>query len=562
MDEPATEIARRHDLDALRGFAMVLGIGLHASLSFFEMFWPIQDSQKSTAFAWFFFATHGFRMQLFFLISGYFTMMLFQRRGLRALVAHRLKRIALPLAIGMFTIAPLVDWSATWAVERSIAVWQEQQASDPAEMQRRAELAEIGIVQAAREGNLEAVKAGLEAGQPVDGRDEKGITALHWASFGGHTEVIRALVDAGIDVNIGDGSNGRALHWAAFFARPESVAVLLELGADEVALNGSDEIPADTVRAPWGDETIGVLNFIGMLIGAKVDIERVEAARPEVRALLGVDGDPPAPLAAKLPETQSNDPAAEQVFHHMWFLWFLIQLVAVFALLAAIGKQLPETSRVLRLAQSPLGLSLIVALTVVPQLSMGAALPIPSFGPDTDSSWLVAPHLLGYYALFFFFGVASYRVDGTGLRYRSWAMLGIPVGFLLLLPVAMQVIFVPEQAATWLGADNLRAAEVALELIYPWLVSFGMIALFRVLLSSERRAVRYLSDASYWMYLIHLPLIFLAQAWVLDWEASVWNKFLAVTVGVTAVSVISYAVLVRPTPIGTLLNGKRKRSRS
>ena len=36
--------ARRwHDLDALRGFAMLLGIGLHASLAFFPSFWPVQD---------------------------------------------------------------------------------------------------------------------------------------------------------------------------------------------------------------------------------------------------------------------------------------------------------------------------------------------------------------------------------------------------------------------------------------------------------------------------------------------------------------------------------------
>jgi Acyltransferase family/Ankyrin repeats (3 copies) len=559
MDEPATEITRRNDLDALRGFAMVLGIGLHASLSFFEMFWPVQDTAQSPALAWFFFAIHGFRMQLFFLISGYFTMMLFQRRGLRALIVHRLKRIALPLAIGMFTIVPLIDWSASWAVERGVASWMEEQAMSPAAVQRREELIEAGLVTAARAGDLSAVESLLASGQAPDTRDEKAITGLHWAAFGGHTEVMRALVAAGVDVNIGDGSDGRPLHWAAFFSRPESVEALLELGADPKALNGTKETPADTVRAAWGDETIGVLNFIGMLIGAKLDIERIAAARPQVRALLGVEDRAGSQTAAKLPA----DPEAVddgQVFHHLWFLWFLIQLVALFAVFAGLGSRIPALARVGEFVRSPLGLGMLVVLTIVPQLQMGAALPIPSFGPDTDSSWLVAPHLLGYYALFFFFGVGSYRVDGTGLRYRGFSMLALPLAFFGLLPIAMQIIFEPEQASIWLGADRLRAAEAAIETLYPWLVSFGMIGLFRVLLSRRNAAVRYLSDASYWMYLIHLPLIFIAQAWIRDLDASVWLKFSAVTCGVTAVSVISYAILVRPTPIGTLLNGRRKRS--
>ena len=38
---------RWHDLDALRGFAMLLGIGLHAALSFYPSVWPVQDATAS-----------------------------------------------------------------------------------------------------------------------------------------------------------------------------------------------------------------------------------------------------------------------------------------------------------------------------------------------------------------------------------------------------------------------------------------------------------------------------------------------------------------------------------
>lgn len=91
---PSTGVARRHDLDALRAFAMLLGIGLHAALSYFEMpIWPVQDSMKNELFGLFYLAVHGFRMPLFFLVSGFFTAMLWRKRGLNSLIKHRAKRI-------------------------------------------------------------------------------------------------------------------------------------------------------------------------------------------------------------------------------------------------------------------------------------------------------------------------------------------------------------------------------------------------------------------------------------------------------------------------------------
>ena len=44
---PVLEKKRYHDLDALRAFAMLLGIVLHGALSFFPVpIWPAQDLQQ------------------------------------------------------------------------------------------------------------------------------------------------------------------------------------------------------------------------------------------------------------------------------------------------------------------------------------------------------------------------------------------------------------------------------------------------------------------------------------------------------------------------------------
>ena len=86
---PKTE--RRHDLDALRAIAMLLGIVLHGLMPFIglpEFIFPIQDVSQMPVLGMILSGIHGFRMPLFFLISGFFTAMLWRRRGLKALIQH------------------------------------------------------------------------------------------------------------------------------------------------------------------------------------------------------------------------------------------------------------------------------------------------------------------------------------------------------------------------------------------------------------------------------------------------------------------------------------------
>ncbi len=71
--------------------------------------------------------------------------------------------------------------------------------------------------------------------------------------------------------------------------------------------------------------------------------------------------------------------------------------------------------------------------------------------------------------------------------------------------------------------------------------------------------MRYVSDSSYWLYLVHLPLIMIVQAAVRTWELPVFIKFALVCTVTTAILLASYQLFVRYTPIGTLLNGPRHR---
>jgi len=110
---------RLHALDAVRGFALLLGIVYHAALSFLPSapgFWVIGDSHPSTTLAVFVFASHTFRMTTFFVVAGFFAHLSFHRLGTEGFVRDRLKRIALPLAVGgpivLILLAPIYTAAA------------------------------------------------------------------------------------------------------------------------------------------------------------------------------------------------------------------------------------------------------------------------------------------------------------------------------------------------------------------------------------------------------------------------------------------------------------------
>lgn len=86
------------------------------------------------------------------------------------------------------------------------------------------------LMAAAGRGQLDVVRALLEAGADVHVRDDRaGASALHKACQGGHVEVARALLRAGAGVNERVTATGHSpLVEAAWFAWPDVVRLLLE----------------------------------------------------------------------------------------------------------------------------------------------------------------------------------------------------------------------------------------------------------------------------------------------------------------------------------------------
>ena len=93
---------RLHALDAVRGYALLLGVVLHSAAAFLPDFpmaaWRLEPSPTAAVI---YYVIHMSRMSAFFLIAGFFGRMVLERRGLKAFVKDRAKRIILPLVLGL-----------------------------------------------------------------------------------------------------------------------------------------------------------------------------------------------------------------------------------------------------------------------------------------------------------------------------------------------------------------------------------------------------------------------------------------------------------------------------
>jgi glucan biosynthesis protein C len=86
---------------------------------------------------------------------------------------------------------------------------------------------------------------------------------------------------------------------------------------------------------------------------------------------------------------------------------------------------------------------------------------------------------------------------------------------------------------------------------------FGWVGFFVRYLDHPSEQVRYIADASYWIYIMHAPLLVAMQIWWADWALPWWVEIPLINVFTLSVLVLIYGWAVRPTWIGAWLNGRR-----
>lgn len=266
------------------------------------------------------------------------------------------------------------------------------------------------------------------------------------------------------------------------------------------------------------------------------------------------------------PEQQGPPPGlslATFPLTHLWFLWLLLIFCAAALVLRAPfawldrgggwGRMLDRLTGALAatpLAPLVLAAPLALAFWLTPNWVTFGGIPTPDMGFVPNPAALV-----GYGAAFGFGFLLDRRRDLLARIGRLWPVftvmaLGTGAGAMMLSGGP-----VPDVAPIAEGPQKAFAAVVHATAMFT--SSFAVMALALRFASGASPVRRFVADASYWIYIIHLPLVMAGQVLVLNLDLPWWAKMGAVVIGVSAIGLLSYKLLVRHTFIGAVLNGRR-----
>lgn len=190
------------------------------------------------------------------------------------------------------------------------------------------------------------------------------------------------------------------------------------------------------------------------------------------------------------------------------------------------------------------------ALLLYKQPTWLAAAPSESFAPQLD--------LLGYYAIFFAGGWWLFAIPGLRERVecRSRAYLALAA---IVLPVALALYLLQKDPAlgTSRGVHLLALGALG---VATWSLVFGLLGLARRFGERPNPTLRYWTDAAYWIYLSHFPVMAAIALAIAAVPMPVALRLVVLSAATLAVIFPAYGAFVRHTAIGRVLHGQRAKS--
>ena len=245
---------------------------------------------------------------------------------------------------------------------------------------------------------------------------------------------------------------------------------------------------------------------------------------------------------------------------HLWFLYYLI----LFTLSAIALRSCVLRSPRLHEATLVLGNKLVRFLTGAKSAPLLLAVPtacclwwMNHWGIDTPDKSLVP--LWPVFCLYFGCFLIGWAFQHNRERFQVYSRLSLSNSVFALISISVLIALTPYESQPgyecylWVKALFCLAYGLTMWTLIP--LTLG---LCKKLFSSPKAWIGYLSDASYWLYLIHLPLVVALQIAVAELPLHWSVKLAAVCAGTVIIGLGLYEIGVRKTRLGRLLNGRKQ----
>jgi peptidoglycan/LPS O-acetylase OafA/YrhL len=244
-----------------------------------------------------------------------------------------------------------------------------------------------------------------------------------------------------------------------------------------------------------------------------------------------------------------------QNLHHLWFLWYLLMYCAVVLAVRALAARRPAMEAAVRRVFGAVVGSRWRLLALVP-VTAAILVPAPLWTVAVPPKVTPYPDPFVYFGMFFAFGWLLY-----GQRELLAPLRRAPVAHLLLaLAASIAVIAVLDNRPT--DGSSLRVTHIVvitITALTTWTAVIGLLGAFHRWFSSPDARVRYVSDAAYFLFLGHLPLVRVGYYTLTKLGVPFFVKIWLVPAATVAILLLVYDRFVRYTAVGNVLHGPRSR---
>jgi glucan biosynthesis protein C len=238
---------------------------------------------------------------------------------------------------------------------------------------------------------------------------------------------------------------------------------------------------------------------------------------------------------------------------HLWFLYYLIYVTLITSLLGLLLKKSKKISNkitnifnwIFRRSITRLAFFSSFTFLILTYLETSMVNASTSLIPDLNT-----------FVFYFFFYIVGWILFKSKDLLNSFMKYDWQfVAFAVFLIITQGLLI--QYSGMDLKPNSNSAILISFNSIIVWLFIFGITGLFIRYGSKHSKRMRYISDSSYWVYLIHLPLTAIIPAFIWEFPLPALVKFIIVLSLTTLICFATYHYLVRNTFIGKFLNGKK-----
>ena len=246
---------------------------------------------------------------------------------------------------------------------------------------------------------------------------------------------------------------------------------------------------------------------------------------------------------------------------HFWFLYYLIFVIFIVLIVVLCFERFSYSFPNLKMRLKGIFEGQWSFMFLIGALNFFWSVLFSWAGIPTDTSWVPNFIIILYYTLFYSLGWLIYtsKVDLSLFKKNAWYILVLGL-FCSLFHGSFDHLFTDydDKKGILLQWDKVFWFLVKNMVLSMALVCWvrGLLGIFLKYCSSGSKVWRYISDSSYWIFIVHITICPLTFILLANWTAPIFLKFLISALLVFFVCLISYDGFIRSTFVGAFLNGR------